>query len=125
MGPHCKSDGKSIEIGIYEDEDCAAYIGDMEEMEKYTEDDFGNNELSNYYDKGCISCLASEEYSLILDTNSGTDDSSAEIYTLCNVLYASSAKCNQYMADSQDTYSVSGVLLHLFLCAFRRIAVKP
>lgn len=58
LGPHCRSDGFTIGIGIYEDEYCSSYIGDMVDMEQVTGQAFDDEYLSPYYPKQCISCTA-------------------------------------------------------------------
>ena len=58
LGPHCRSDGFTIGIGIYEDPYCSSYIGDMVDMEEVTGQAFDDDYLSPYYPKQCISCMA-------------------------------------------------------------------
>ena len=58
LGPHCRSDGFTIGIGIYEDQYCSSYIGDMVDMEEVTGQAFDDDYLSPYYPKQCISCMA-------------------------------------------------------------------
>jgi hypothetical protein len=36
LGPHCRSDGYTIGIGIFEDSDCSSYIGDKVNIQRYT-----------------------------------------------------------------------------------------
>jgi len=59
LGPHCRSDGFTIGIGIYEDQYCSNYIGDMVDMEEVTGTSIDDEYLSPYYPKQCISCQAS------------------------------------------------------------------
>jgi len=103
LGPHCRSDGRTIGIGIYSDEYCDQYVGDIVDVQQYTGMAFDDEELINYYDKDCISCKASESFSLVTDDALGA---SSYTYPLCNVLYDNSAKCNRYFGLS-DTYDVS------------------
>jgi hypothetical protein len=57
LGPHCASDGKSITIGIYNDESCSQYKGAISDMEAYVGLD--QSTLLFYYPESCISCNAS------------------------------------------------------------------
>ena len=36
LGPHCRTDGFTIGIGIYKDEYCSSFVGDMVDMEELT-----------------------------------------------------------------------------------------
>jgi len=98
LAPHCRSDGHTIGIGMYSDQYCTDFTGDEETVAQFTGQKFDDDELSNYYDKTCISCQASEGFSLI------TDDAISQnqdlTYPLCSVLYESSAKCNKYASDT-------------------------
>ena len=66
LGPHCRSDGFTIGIGIYQDQYCSSYIGDMVDMEQVTGQAFDDEYLSPYYPKQCISCKASVRMIVIL-----------------------------------------------------------
>jgi hypothetical protein len=57
LGPHCKSDGKTIGFGIYHDQYCNQYNADLLEMSSYMS--VSDNDLAAYYSNNCISCLAS------------------------------------------------------------------
>jgi hypothetical protein len=59
LGPHCRSDGKTIGIGIYKDENCNAYNADLGDISEYTGLDLADDYLKPYYSENCISCLAS------------------------------------------------------------------
>jgi hypothetical protein len=56
-----------------------------------------------FYDKNCISCVASESYSLYTDDSYGS-----MVYPVCNELYDTSAQCNRHLShmDGSDTYEV-------------------
>jgi hypothetical protein len=58
LGPHCRSDGFTIGIGIYEDEYCSSYVGDVVDLEQVTGQAYKDDYLSPYYPKNCISCTA-------------------------------------------------------------------
>lgn len=94
LGPHCASDGKTISLGIYSDEDCNDYTSDISQIASYLSID--ENELESYYTDNCISCLASDEYELDAEEN---DDGSGTISEFCDALYEESAKCNRYMGN--------------------------
>jgi hypothetical protein len=59
LGPHCRNDGKTIGIGIYDDQYCNDYIGDIVDISSYTGMDIQDDYLKAYYSEECISCLAS------------------------------------------------------------------
>ena len=59
MGPHCRSDGKTIGIGIYKDEYCNEYNAALSDISSYTGMDLSDGYLKPYYSDNCISCLAS------------------------------------------------------------------
>ena len=57
MGPHCASDGKTISMGIFNDDSCNDYSADISEVSSYMA--YNQNDLEAYYSPNCISCLAS------------------------------------------------------------------
>lgn len=100
LGPHCRSDGVSIGIGMFEDENCNVYVSDVMDS-GYTAQSFGSDDLAPYYDTSCVSCKASEGTALI------TDDAIAQqeyTYPFCSAIYYQAAKCNRYFRG--DSYSV-------------------
>ena len=58
MKKNVNHEEKTIGIGIYEDEYCTNYVGDMSEMEKVTGQSYSDDYLRPYYPKQCISCMA-------------------------------------------------------------------
>lgn len=105
LGPHCHSDGYTIGIGIFEDADCSGYIGDKVNIQQYTGQAFDDKELKAYYSKECMSCVASESYSLYTDDSFGS-----MIYPVCAELHDTSAQCNKHLSGSDsDKYDVSSV----------------
>lgn len=109
LGPHCRSDGRTIGISIYNDQYCNEYAGDASDMTDSAGMTFDDGDLKDYYDKDCISCSAEESYSLITDDvlGSGSDLT----YPLCSLAYQVSGKCDRYMSSSvnanDDDYQVS------------------
>ena len=59
MGPHCRSDGKTIGIAIYEDQNCNEYQSDLSDMSENLGIDFSDKYLKVFYSDHCVSCLAS------------------------------------------------------------------
>lgn len=59
LGPHCRSDGKTIGIGLYKDQYCNEYNSDMLNLGSMLGMDVGDENLKAYYSEQCISCLAS------------------------------------------------------------------
>ena len=62
LGAHCRSDGKTIGIGIFQDDGCNKYIGDLVDISSYTGMDLSDEYLKAYYSDNCISCLASVSF---------------------------------------------------------------
>ena len=98
LGPHCRSDGHTIGIGMYKDQYCNEFIGDTADITESTGMGFDDGELKNYYDKDCISCSAEESYSLITDDTLGSGQDLT--YPLCSLAYQVSGKCDRYMSSS-------------------------
>jgi hypothetical protein len=112
LGPHCRSDGYTIGIGIFEDSDCSSYIGDKVNIQQYTGQAFDDTELKAYYSKECMSCVASESYSLYTDDSFGN-----MIYPVCAELHDTSAQCNLHLSGSDsDKYDVSSEKVQQRLC---------
>jgi hypothetical protein len=129
VGPHCKSDGHSIGIGLYEDENCYQYIGDEgNSIGQYLHADgdgsskYSDSELAPFYDKSCISCSNNRndgQYILQRDSsssssgyggyngNGGNNNQNSNVYPLCYQIYGHSAKCNRHLAGYADSYDVS------------------
>ena len=63
LGPHCGSDGKTISMGIYNDQYCNQYNTDLSEVSSYMSTN--ENELEAYFSENCISCLASVRFFLL------------------------------------------------------------
>lgn len=105
LGPHCRSDGRTIGIGIYNDQYCNEYVSDTSEISSSSGLEFDDGELQQYYDKDCISCSAEESYSLVTDDvlASGQDLT----YPLCQLAYQVSGKCNRYMSSSVSITQVN------------------
>ena len=109
LGPHCRSDGRTIGIGLYDDQYCNDFVSTAAAISEATGMNFDDSEMKNYYEKDCISCAAEESYSLITDDTleSGSDLT----YPLCSLAYQVSGKCNRHMSSSvntnDDDYQVS------------------
>eukprot|EP00542_Grammatophora_oceanica_P006161 CAMPEP_0194064114 /NCGR_PEP_ID=MMETSP0009_2-20130614/82182_1 /TAXON_ID=210454 /ORGANISM="Grammatophora oceanica, Strain CCMP 410" /LENGTH=482 /DNA_ID=CAMNT_0038716495 /DNA_START=87 /DNA_END=1535 /DNA_ORIENTATION=+ len=101
LGPHCASDGYAIHIGIFEDEYCQEYIGDLVDISQYTGMHFSDDGMGFYANNKCISCLAEDEYTLYED-----QEEAEEVYELCDVMYQAAGKCNRYLntGDVDETY---------------------
>ncbi|KAL3942415.1 MAG: hypothetical protein SGARI_000274 [Bacillariaceae sp.] len=95
MGPHCASDGKTIAMGVFSDQYCNDFTADLADMSAYVQ--VSGTELDAYTSDNCISCLASDGYTLEVDNN---DDGQADVSDICGELYDEAAKCNKYMGNS-------------------------
>lgn len=62
LGPHCRSDGKTIGIGVYKDQYCNEYNSDMLDISNMMGMDLGDDNLRAYYSEQCISCLAAVRF---------------------------------------------------------------
>ena len=60
IGPHCKSDGHTIVIGLYYDEYCSQYAGDNVNRNQFTNMNFDDDGLADYTKDDCYSCLENE-----------------------------------------------------------------
>lgn len=56
LGPHCNGDGFTMTLGIYNDDECSEYLGDITNEEQFTGISFNEDSLSFYYPKTCIAC---------------------------------------------------------------------
>jgi hypothetical protein len=59
LGPHCRSDGKTIGIGLYKDSYCNEYNSDLVDISSMLGMDLSDVNLKAYYSDQCISCDAS------------------------------------------------------------------
>jgi hypothetical protein len=57
LGPHCGTDGKTISVSVFSDENCNNFKAELKDMSSYVQ--FSNTELEAYTSDNCISCLAS------------------------------------------------------------------
>src|SRR3569832_297302 len=100
VGPHCRSDGKTIGLGIYKDPYCGVYIGDTIDLSQYmTVDD---KALSAYVTKSCISCNGIESFDLLTDDQ--VQNVSGTVCPVCGALFQYSAKCHKHMGQVVTTY---------------------
>lgn len=60
MGPHCASDGKTIDLGVFTDENCYEFAADLKSMSSYMQ--VSESEFESYTSNKCISCLASVSF---------------------------------------------------------------
>jgi len=102
LGPHCASDGKTISMGIFNDEYCNDYKADLSEVSSYMA--VNDNDLQAYYSNNCISCLASDGYTL---EAANDDDSYTAVSDICGALYGEGAKCNKYMGNDGNIASAN------------------
>ena len=59
MGPHCRADGKTIGIAIFEDQYCNEFQSDLTDMSDYLGIDFSDKYMKVFHSDHCYSCLAS------------------------------------------------------------------
>lgn len=56
LGPHCGSDKHTITIGVFEDQYCSSYLGDVGSYEEIQGYNIDENSLAFFYPSTCISC---------------------------------------------------------------------
>lgn len=98
VGPHCRSDGKTIGIGLYKDQYCNEYNSNTQDLSSIIGMDLGDENLKAYYSDKCVSCLASDGFEL------GQDEAD-EVTPICGSLYDMGAKCNLYMGNDGEINS--------------------
>jgi len=92
IGPHCSSDGYTISLAVYGDEECNTYLDGM------AVSDIVGQELDTsmfhkyYFPKDCVTC---EEGANYWENNENDNDDDDNIAEICENLYMESAKCNQ------------------------------
>ena len=100
IGPHCQSDGQTIDIGFYTDESCNNFAGESENLKNYFSID--ETDMDIYTSKTCIPCSAADSFALV------TDDqlNDGGIYSLCSALYEPAAKCQKAFSNQYKSYQV-------------------
>lgn len=56
LGPHCGSDRHTITIGVFEDQYCSIYLGDVGSYDAVQGYDIDENSMSFYFPTTCIAC---------------------------------------------------------------------
>jgi hypothetical protein len=119
VGPHCRSDGRSIGIGLFADENCHNYLGDEVHIGQYLNGgSYDADELAPFYQQSCISCSTARSdgqyvlrrnsnYTSYDNGNSQNGNQNLNVYPLCNQIYWNGAKCNRHLPGFMDTYTVS------------------
>lgn len=101
-GPICASSGRTIKIGVFEDENCSV-LDNSKNIEDYLSDNDGNKVklshhiLRNVYNNTCISCMEveEEEENENGDENNDEEEKEPEVTEMCQQLYEASAKCEK------------------------------
>jgi hypothetical protein len=99
IGPHCRSDGHTIGIGIYSDDQCSQYVGDTVDISEYTGLVFDDSVLQNYYEKSCITCDYGQSFVLVNDSDIGSEK---YVNPMCEALFDVSAKCNKHISGATN-----------------------
>mmetsp|Transcript_38626 Transcript_38626/g.46598 ORF Transcript_38626/g.46598 Transcript_38626/m.46598 type:complete len:399 (-) Transcript_38626:99-1295(-) len=93
IGPKCSSDGSSINLGVFTDENCMTAANDG----IYQKYNYGNSlpySSESVIGNDCMSCLAPND----ADDDGGDDGGEVELTELCQEMYESSGKCEQDMS---------------------------
>lgn len=92
IGPKCSSDGYSINLGVFTDENCITSTN----AAVYKDYNYYGNALpyssKSIVDSDCVSCLEPEEED---DNDEDDDGREVEITELCQQMYEESGKCEQ------------------------------
>lgn len=135
IAPHCGTDGFTITLAQYSDEQCATLVTSTAlTIENVTGLPFDNEQINTYFPKECVSCAEQVSKfrlfklqscavktcispSLIVSSffqgnvwdNAAEDNNDNDgISEVCESLYQSSAKCNKhYYAAQEASYNVS------------------
>eukprot|EP00586_Coscinodiscus_wailesii_P007032 CAMPEP_0172491132 /NCGR_PEP_ID=MMETSP1066-20121228/21832_1 /TAXON_ID=671091 /ORGANISM="Coscinodiscus wailesii, Strain CCMP2513" /LENGTH=538 /DNA_ID=CAMNT_0013260009 /DNA_START=220 /DNA_END=1836 /DNA_ORIENTATION=+ len=105
IGPHCASDGATLVLGLYQDEDCSYYVGDNYDISDFTGLNIQDDGLAKYYSGECINCKQSE---LAYQNQDENDDDDNAVSEICENLFDQSAKCHKfynnpvYMSEEQE-----------------------
>ena len=124
LGPHCAKDGKTIQIGIFDDENCESYIGDVVDLEQFTGMEFDDYGLSFYDSGSCISCVSGVSssvnfflYHLTKLTNTARNNRRTILSTLMTRLETacmSSVRCFTNLAENAiDTTTLATSRKHM------------
>jgi len=108
IGPHCKSDGMTISLGIYSDEMCNNYIGKSVSIEAFINQEIDEEVFRQYYDpedQPCIPCRAGDTLYENVDGDDDDGNADDEINDLCAGLYESSARCDKQFRSYNERYS--------------------
>jgi len=99
IAPHCGSDGFTITLGIFSDNQCSNYTADTFTIEEVTGVEFDTSELNTYFPKECVSC---KEQSNIWDETASDNSDNDQVSEVCELLYSSSAKCHKNYYSAQE-----------------------
>lgn len=66
IGPHCKSDKKTIALAVFEDKYCTQYSGSQYDLQTLTDGLIQSDSLVEYYRTDCISCKESVSFCLLI-----------------------------------------------------------
>ncbi|GKY93940.1 hypothetical protein MPSEU_000360900 [Mayamaea pseudoterrestris] len=103
LGPHCRSDGRTIDIGFYADEYCNKFLGETQNTNIKNYLNIQTSDMDAYTSKSCVPCQASNAFSLLTD-NQLAADNGTRVYSLCDALYDPAAKCQKAFVDRKDSY---------------------
>ena len=106
LGPHCRSDGRSIDIGFYEDQYCNQFLGETQNTNIKSYLSIDSSDMDIYTSKTCIPCQASSSFALLTDSQVESDTGQS-VYSLCSALYEPTAKCQRAFVNREDSYQVS------------------
>eukprot|EP00592_Proboscia_alata_P009976 CAMPEP_0194355436 /NCGR_PEP_ID=MMETSP0174-20130528/3344_1 /TAXON_ID=216777 /ORGANISM="Proboscia alata, Strain PI-D3" /LENGTH=579 /DNA_ID=CAMNT_0039124711 /DNA_START=89 /DNA_END=1828 /DNA_ORIENTATION=+ len=98
VGPTCASDGVSIQLGVFADQDCSEYVEGID-VENLIGMDLAEDGFGDYYQNSCISCRESDLPWQQVDEDQEDGDDVSEI---CENLWGESAKCNRYYNEVMD-----------------------
>jgi flagellar biosynthesis GTPase FlhF len=66
LAPHCSSDGFTISVGVYSDEECTQFVGNQVSVSDVLGFDLDTDIFKTYFPKDCTSCKESVSNHLLL-----------------------------------------------------------
>lgn len=99
-GPQCHADGQTIGVGLFDDQNCRHYLGDIAA--------FGT--LDEYTTSTCISCNGIREFELVTDSTISQSSSSSSSATITNnplcahlLVDGAAAPCHAHLSSSSSS----------------------
>lgn len=100
VGPYCSANGKSIFLGVFNDETCSFQADDCL-YEKFSYGQSLPYSSESLISSECISCKEPQDAN---DQNNGDQQDEDEVLEICERLYEDAGKCESGLADGVTYY---------------------